>query len=50
MPQVKDDLGGMDRMSFVKKHGVSKTVAKQKLATEAKEKTGDSWFVEYQNF
>jgi hypothetical protein len=39
MPQVKDDLGGMDRMSFVKKHGVSKTVAKQKLATEAKEKT-----------
>jgi hypothetical protein len=39
MPQVKDDLGGMDKMSFVKKHGVSKTVAKQKLATEAKEKT-----------
>jgi hypothetical protein len=39
MPQVKDDLGGMDKMSFVKKHGVSKSVAKQKLATEAKEKT-----------
>ena len=39
MPQVKDDLGGMDKMSFVKKHGVTKTVAKQKLATEAKEKT-----------
>jgi hypothetical protein len=39
MPQVKDDLGGMDKMSFIKKHGVSKSVAKQKLATEAKEKT-----------
>ena len=39
MPQVKDDLGGMDKMSFVKKHGVTKSVAKQKLATEAKEKT-----------
>ena len=39
MPQVKDDLGGMDRMSFVKKHGISKSVAKQRLATEAKEKT-----------
>jgi hypothetical protein len=36
MPQVKDDLGGMDKLSFVKKHGVSKSVAKQKLATEAK--------------
>jgi hypothetical protein len=39
MPQVKDDLGGMDRMSFVKKHGISKSAAKQRLATEAKEKT-----------
>ena len=39
MPQVKDDLGGMDKMSFIKKHGVSKSVAKQKMATEAKEKT-----------
>jgi hypothetical protein len=39
MPQVKNDLEGMDKMSFVKKHGVTKTVAKQKLATEAKEKT-----------
>jgi hypothetical protein len=39
MPQVKDDLGGMDKMSFVKKHGISKSAAKQRLATEAKEKT-----------
>jgi len=39
MPQVKNDLEGMDKMSFVKKHGVSKSMAKQKLATEAKEKT-----------
>jgi hypothetical protein len=39
MPQVKGDLGALDRTSFVKKHGVSKSVAKQKLATEAKEKT-----------
>lgn len=39
MPQVKDDLGGLDKSSFVKKHGVSKSVAKQRLATEAKEKT-----------
>ena len=39
MPQVKDDLDGMDKMSFVKKHGVSKSMAKQRLATEAKEKT-----------
>jgi hypothetical protein len=39
MPQVKDDLGILDRTSFVKKHGVSKSVAKQRLATEAKEKT-----------
>jgi len=39
MAQVKNDLDGMDKMSFVKKHGVSKSVAKQKLTTEAKEKT-----------
>ena len=39
MPQVKGDLGILDRTSFVKKHGVTKSVAKQKLATEAKEKT-----------
>jgi hypothetical protein len=39
MPQVKNDLEGMDKMSFVKKHGVTKSVAKQRLATEAKEKT-----------
>ena len=39
MPQVKNDLEGMDKMSFVKKHGVSKSMAKQRLATEAKEKT-----------
>jgi hypothetical protein len=39
MPQVKGDLGALDKDSFAKKHGVSKTVAKQKLATEAKEKT-----------
>ena len=39
MPQVKGDLGILDRTSFVKKHGVTKSVAKQRLATEAKEKT-----------
>ena len=39
MPQVKNDLEGMDKMSFVKKHGISKSAAKQRLATEAKEKT-----------
>ena len=39
MPQVKNDLEGMDKMSFVKKHGLTKSAAKQKLATEAKEKT-----------
>ena len=39
MPQVKGDLGALDKDSFVKKHGLSKTAAKQKLATEAKEKT-----------
>ena len=37
MPQVKNDLNGMDKMSFVKKHGVTKSVAKQRLATEAKD-------------
>ena len=39
IPQVKNDLEGMDKMSFVKKHGLTKSAAKQKLATEAKEKT-----------
>jgi hypothetical protein len=39
MPQVKGDLGTLDKDSFTKKHGVSKSVAKQKLTTEAKEKT-----------
>jgi len=39
MPQVKGDLGALDKDSFAKKHGVSKSVAKQKMATEAKEKT-----------
>jgi len=39
MPQVKGDLGALDKDSFAKKHGVSKSVAKQKLTTEAKEKT-----------
>ena len=39
MPQVKGDLSALDKDSFAKKHGVSKTVAKQKLTTEAKEKT-----------
>jgi hypothetical protein len=37
MPQVKGDLGALDRTSFVKKHGVSKSIAKQRLATEAKD-------------
>jgi hypothetical protein len=37
MPQVKGDLGALDKTSFVKKHGVSKSVAKQKLATEEKD-------------
>jgi len=37
MPQVKGDLGALDKDSFAKKHGVSKSVAKQKLATEAKD-------------
>lgn len=38
-PQVKGDLGTLDKNSFVKKHGITKTAAKQRLATEAKEKT-----------
>jgi hypothetical protein len=37
MPQVKGDLGSLDKTSFVKKHGLSKSAAKQKLATEAKD-------------
>jgi hypothetical protein len=37
MPQVKGDLGALDKSSFVKKHGVSKSIAKQRLATEAKD-------------
>jgi hypothetical protein len=37
MPQVKGDLGALDKTSFVKKHGISKSAAKQKLATEAKD-------------
>jgi len=37
LPHVKNDLSSLDKTSFVKKHGVSKTVAKQKLATEAKD-------------
>jgi hypothetical protein len=37
IPQVKGDLGSLDKTSFVKKHGLSKSAAKQKLATEAKD-------------
>ena len=37
MPQVKNDLNTLDKNSFVKKHGLTKSVAKQKLATEAKD-------------
>jgi hypothetical protein len=37
MPQVKGDLGALDKSSFVKKHGVSKSIAKQRLTTEAKD-------------
>jgi hypothetical protein len=37
MPQVKGDLGALDKSSFIKKHGVSKSIAKQRLATEAKD-------------
>ena len=36
MPQVKSDLGSLDKISFVKKHGITKTAAKEKVA-EAKE-------------
>jgi len=36
MPQVKSDLGALDKTSFVKKHGVTKSVAKQRVA-EAKD-------------
>lgn len=37
IPQVKSDLGSLDKTSFVKKHGISKSAAKQRLATEAKD-------------
>ena len=36
MPQVKDDLGALDKTSFIKKHGLSKSAAKAKV-TEAKD-------------
>jgi hypothetical protein len=36
MPQVKNDLGSLDKTSFIKKHGLSKSAAKQKV-TEAKD-------------
>jgi len=36
---VKNDLNSLDKISFVKKHGLTKSVARQKLTTEAKEKT-----------
>ena len=36
MPQVKNDLGALDKTSFIKKHGLSKSAAKQKV-TEAKD-------------
>jgi hypothetical protein len=36
---VKNDLNSLDKTSFVKKHGLTKSVARQKLTTEAKEKT-----------
>ena len=38
-PDVKNDLNSLDKTSFIKKHGLSKSVARQKLTTEAKEKT-----------
>jgi hypothetical protein len=38
-PDVKNDLNSLDKISFVKKHGLTKSVARQKLTTEAKEKT-----------
>jgi len=37
MPQVKGDLDVLDKTSFVKKHGITKSLAKQRLATEAKD-------------
>jgi hypothetical protein len=36
MPQVKNDLSGLDKTSFIKKHGISKLAAKAKV-TEAKD-------------
>lgn len=36
MPQVKSDLGSLDKTSFVKKHGITKTAARAKV-TEAKD-------------
>ena len=36
MPQVKNDLSGLDKTSFIKKHGISKSAAKAKV-TEAKD-------------
>ena len=36
MPQVKSDLGSLDKSSFVKKHGITKSVARAKV-TEAKD-------------
>ena len=36
MPHVKNDLGTLDKTSFIKKHGLSKSAAKQKV-TEAKD-------------
>ena len=36
MPQVKSDLGSLDKTSFVKKHGITKSAARAKV-TEAKD-------------
>jgi len=36
---VKNDLNSLDKISFVKKHGLSKSDAKIKITQEAKEKT-----------
>ena len=36
MPQVKGDLGALDKTSFVKKHGISKSAARERVA-EAKD-------------
>ena len=36
MPDLKNDLGGLDKTSFIKKHGISKSVAKTRV-TEAKD-------------